>query len=242
LSRFTGDWIAFGGKVFFVVMRDTAIIYRSFFEAIRELPKESQAEIWEAVCEYAFNFNEVELSGLAKSIFTLIKPQLEANIKRYQNGLVPKNKGKISETEAKDKRNGSETESNKNKNKNKKEKENIDFSPFIDFPEYWERWKAFRKKIHKADYFDEGTEKRAFNDLLRASNNSQVDAIQIIENSIQNNWKGFFPLKNKFLGLPHEGNPMVGSIGFKAVYQKTNGTFYSLNEKMQKVEERKFKP
>ena len=95
-------------------MRDSTIIYRSFFEAIKELPKENQAEVWNAIFEYSLNFNEIELNGISKTIFTLIKPQLSANITKYKNGK----KEKKSKTEAKRKLNGSKTEGNVNDNVN----------------------------------------------------------------------------------------------------------------------------
>jgi hypothetical protein len=67
-------------------MRDSFIIYRSFFEAIKQLPKEDQANVWAAVCDYSLNFTEPELSGISSVVFTLIKPQLDANNKRFKNG------------------------------------------------------------------------------------------------------------------------------------------------------------
>ena len=96
--------------------RDSYIFYRSFYEAIKELPKENQLEIYNAIAEYSLNFKEVELSGLSKTIFTLIKPQLEANNKKYLNGSKPKQKQKISKTEAKNKQKISKTEGNVNVN------------------------------------------------------------------------------------------------------------------------------
>ena len=98
--------------------RDSYIFYRSFYEAIKELPKENQLEIYNAIAEYSLNFKEVELSGLSKTIFTLIKPQLEANNKKYLNGSKPKQKQKISKTEAKNKQKISKTEGNVNVNVN----------------------------------------------------------------------------------------------------------------------------
>ena len=105
-------------------MRDTLIFYRSFYEAINELPKETQAEVYHAIFEYSLNFNEVQLTGLAKTIFTLIKPQLEANNKRFANGNKPKVKHETSKTEAKPKRNKSKVEANNNNNNNKKDNNN----------------------------------------------------------------------------------------------------------------------
>jgi hypothetical protein len=110
------------GKIKLRIMRDTTIIYRSFYEAIKDLDKEKQLEVWNAIFEFSLNFNEVELSGISATVFRLIKPQLVANIGRYKNGKKPKkakDKQNGSKTEAKDKQEISETEANKNKNNNK---------------------------------------------------------------------------------------------------------------------------
>ena len=104
-------------------MRDSTIVYRSFYEAISELPKEVQADVYHALFEYALNFNEVELSGLAKTIFTLIKPQLDANMKRYMNGTIPK-KQTGSKVKAKDKQTATKTDANENENENVNENDN----------------------------------------------------------------------------------------------------------------------
>jgi hypothetical protein len=64
------------------------------------------------------NFNEVELKGVAKTVFTLIKPQLDANQKRYENGNKPKVKQVISKQEAKPKQDVSKVEANVNVNEN----------------------------------------------------------------------------------------------------------------------------
>lgn len=99
-------------------MRDSFIIYRSFYEAIKDLPPDNQLEMYNAICEYSLNLVEPELSGLSKTIFTLVKPQLDANIQRFKNGKKPKQKRNESETEAKDKQTESKTEANKNVNDN----------------------------------------------------------------------------------------------------------------------------
>ena len=56
------------------------IFYKSFYEAIKVLPAENQLEIYTAINEYAFEGKEPEnLSAIAKSIFILIKPNIEIN-------------------------------------------------------------------------------------------------------------------------------------------------------------------
>ena len=98
--------------------RDSMIIYRSFFEAIKELQKTNQAEVWNAVYELGLNGKYVELSGISKTIFTLIAPQIEANYKKFINGSKPKTKQVESKTEAKEKQTRSKTEGNVNDNVN----------------------------------------------------------------------------------------------------------------------------
>ncbi len=104
--------------------RDSCIFYRSFYEAISELEEKSQAKVYNAIFEYTLNFNEVELSGMEKIVFTLIKPQLDANNKRYQSGLKPKKKQKVSKTEAKQKQDVSKSEANVNDNVNENDNVN----------------------------------------------------------------------------------------------------------------------
>jgi hypothetical protein len=111
--------------------RDSMIIYRSFYEAIKELPKENQADVWSAVYEFGLNGKRIELTGISKTIFTLIAPQLEANYKKYLNGIKPKQKQPESKTEAKPKQKISKSEANVNVNVNDNENNNIIYREFL---------------------------------------------------------------------------------------------------------------
>jgi hypothetical protein len=102
-------------------MRTYCVFYRSFYEALSELPEKNQLEIYRAIFELSLNENRIELTGLSKTIFTLIEPQVLANLQRFKNGSKPKEKRNGSETEAKKKQKLSDLEANKNKNKNKNE-------------------------------------------------------------------------------------------------------------------------
>jgi len=117
--------------------RDTFIFYRSFFESINNLDIENQGKIYHAISDYSLNRNEPNFTGICLSIWLLIKPQLDANIKRFENG----NKSKKSKQQAKAKQTISKVEANNNKNKNKNnnknENKNINiipaFSEFLDY-------------------------------------------------------------------------------------------------------------
>ena len=67
-------------------MRDSFIFYRSFFEAAEDLTPEEKCAMFDAICDYALNFVEPSLEGTPKMAFRLIKPQLDANIARFNNG------------------------------------------------------------------------------------------------------------------------------------------------------------
>lgn len=93
--------------------RDSFIFYRSFYEAIKEVPEDAQLQIYKAISIYALEQEEIELSGIAKAIFSLVKPQLDANYKKYENGKQTKSKSK-----AKNKQTESKIGTNVNDNEN----------------------------------------------------------------------------------------------------------------------------
>jgi len=107
------------------------IIYRSFYDAIKELEPLHQAQIWEAVFEYGLNQKEIELKGLPSTIFTLIKPQLDANIRKYENGSKGGRPKKQKETKEKPKNNLKETETKANVNDNVNNNDNDNVKRFI---------------------------------------------------------------------------------------------------------------
>ena len=115
-------------------MRDSFIFYRSFYEAIKDLPRDVQGEIYTAIMEYGLYGKETEnLKPIARSIFTLMRPQIEANNKRFENGMKGAEFGKLGgrpkkETPKKPQRNPKETPNvndNVNDNDNVSDKSDI---------------------------------------------------------------------------------------------------------------------
>lgn len=75
------------------IYRESFVFYRSFYEAIKNLPAENQAEIFSALMEYALNGVEPEnMSPVARGYMILMRPQIDANNRRYSNGCRPKKK------------------------------------------------------------------------------------------------------------------------------------------------------
>ena len=74
--------------------RDSFIFYGSFYEAISCLDDATRLQCYDAVASYAITGIDPELNGVAKAIFALIKPQIDANNKRYNNGCQGAEYGK----------------------------------------------------------------------------------------------------------------------------------------------------
>ena len=66
--------------------KESFVFYKSFYEALQDLKDKERLKVYDAICELALNNNDTKLIGLPKTIFTLIKPQILANTKRYENG------------------------------------------------------------------------------------------------------------------------------------------------------------
>ena len=113
--------------------------YRSYYDALKELPAEEFRDIVLAVCAYALDGDEPELSGVARAIFTLIRPTLEVgrskaenrsraeqtSISAEQTGNSPEQtKNKPEQTQNKRKQTGNKPEQTRNKpEQTRKEKE-----------------------------------------------------------------------------------------------------------------------
>lgn len=103
--------------------RDSFIFYRSFYDASKCLKTEEKAQLFDAICSYALDEKVEQLDGTAYGMFQLVKPQLDANRKRFNNGCIKKQKG--SKKEAKSKQNRSKIEANVNVNVNPNVNENL---------------------------------------------------------------------------------------------------------------------
>lgn len=66
--------------------KESFVFYKSFYDALQDLKEKDRLKVYDAICDLALNGNETKLTGVAKTIFILIKPQILANTKRYENG------------------------------------------------------------------------------------------------------------------------------------------------------------
>ena len=104
--------------------RESFVFYRSFYEGIKELPRDIQGEVLTAIMEYGLNGVTTEnQKPITKAMFALIKPQLDANNQRFENG---KNGGapKGNQNARKQPKNNQETTEKQPKNNQKQPKNN----------------------------------------------------------------------------------------------------------------------
>ena len=182
--------------------------YRSYYEAIRELPKKEQTAVLLAVCAYALDSEEPKLSGTANAIFTLIRPTLDTGRRKAmggKNGSPTKDKEKIGERCVKDSAKEKEREKeneclkeNKKENADKPSKKTgydiilaqIKDNSLRDL--YYEYIKM--RKMIKSPMTD-----RALTMLINKVNELEPNNVerqkQVLNNAILNNWKSVYPLR-----------------------------------------------
>lgn len=68
--------------------RDSFVFYKSFYESIKELDPDDQAALFQAICKYALYGEEPKTKGPVRAVFVVIKPQIDKNNQRYENGKL----------------------------------------------------------------------------------------------------------------------------------------------------------
>ena len=103
--------------------RDSIVVYRSFYEAAKALTDKEELELYRAIFEFGLDHKTADMGPMAAAMFKLIKPQLEANYKKWQNGMRG-GRPKQSESEQEPKDNQKETKDEPNENENVNDNDN----------------------------------------------------------------------------------------------------------------------
>ena len=138
--------------------------YRSYFDAVRDLNKRDQTAVLLAICDYALNETEPNLTGAPKAIFTLIRPTLDSARRKAEGGMAKgkdeeggktgesrqQDSGKIPQRYAEDATNKKEGEKEKEKEgeKEKEESPNFDGRSFTVF------WDAYPNKLKREEAWE----------------------------------------------------------------------------------------
>lgn len=76
-------------------MRDSFVFYRSFGDAARTLPDEERLKLFDALIGYALDDEEPDLTGVTSGMMALMKPVVDANSQRFENGKKGAEGGKL---------------------------------------------------------------------------------------------------------------------------------------------------
>ena len=218
------------------------IFYKSFHEAIKELPNKQQLEIYQAIFEYSFEEKDKKLEGISKSIFTLIKPQLEANHKKFLNGCKGAEHGNKGAEHGK--KGGRPSDKNppenppndeaknppenprkdkvkdKDKDNNKKTKTKKDFFD-LDIPDYVNK-ETLKDFIDMRKNSRSPMNEQAFKLLIKKIKDFKEqgqDINKCLEEAILSNWKSIYPLKEN-----KQSKPPI-NINTKEIDYGTSGKF-----------------
>lgn len=179
--------------------RDSFVFYRSFYEALKELPPENRCKLYDVIMAYEFENEKVELSGVEKAIFILICPQLDVNNKRYENGCKGAVYGKLGgrpkkqETPTKPQTEMIQTANvndnlNVNVFKKRLKKEKISCEDIGDWETLFRYWEENKKG---GGYKNAESRKRQLEKLKELTGNDFNYAKQAILHCIDNKYQGF---------------------------------------------------
>lgn len=174
------------------MIRESFCFYRSFYDAIKALPKKYQAQALDAVLAYGLDGIEpTDSDGVIQAIFALIRPQIDANNKRYINGKKGAEHGNKGGRPKNEKR-----VQPKPKPKADAVAKVLDEIPDGKAREVVVRWLDYKRSIGNTYRTAQGVKAmiEKLNDL--SGGNVEV-AGAIVEQSIANNWKGLFELKKQ---------------------------------------------
>lgn len=137
-------------------IRDSMVFYKSFREAIKELPEENQLEALWAIIDYGLDGIKPSGGGIATAIYMMARPQIDANNKRYLNG---KNGGRpktskednhqITKVKPKVNQDITKPEPNVNVNDNVNDNVNVNDKKIIYSPAFADFWEAYPRKKEK---------------------------------------------------------------------------------------------
>ena len=128
-----------------VIMRDSFVFYRSFFEALQDVPIEDRACIYDAICAYSLNDIEPKLTGMQLAIFKLIRPNIDSNKRKYENGKKGASFGKKGGRPKKDNPSQTPTKPQDNPNKTR----NVDVDVDVDANNTLSKEESVREEANK---------------------------------------------------------------------------------------------
>ena len=138
---------------------------RAHYTAIKELPKENKGEVYDAILEFCFSDNEVELFGVSKMVFMLIKPELE----KMKSGKKKPHPSDVYE---------------------EKDAFILHGKFSMEFKIMWDKWREYKRTEYKFTYKSIVSETTALENLWVHCAGNEQRAAKMINDSIGCGWSG----------------------------------------------------
>ena len=188
------------------MISDSFIFYRSFYEAVKKIPKGEREELYEAIFEYALNGEcYTGDNGVAGMVLEFVRPQIDANIQRRMNGMKGAEAGKKGGRPKKPQENPTETpnvndnveckclndlKENISTSRDKKETEPkfnfkkslLDLGVPIELADEWLTIRKAKKAVNT---------KIAFDVIVREANKAGITVAEAVAFSARKQYRGF---------------------------------------------------
>ncbi|MBR4855156.1 MAG: hypothetical protein IKU94_00840 [Bacteroidaceae bacterium] len=213
--------------------RSQFTFYRSYYDAIKVLPKKEQTAVILAICAYALDNEEPKLTGTASAIFTLVRPTLDSGRKKAIGGMkgTPKKDiEKISERPAKDKAKEKEKE---------KEKENECYKPLPlldgvgpDLQKAFEDWVKYKTE-RKEKYTPTGLAHLKTEVKNNAARCGEAAVAELIRKCMASGWRGI--IFEKLAESPKAKNGPTYTIPSAAQNERAKRDMDNIRSLMQRI-------
>ena len=189
--------------------------YKSYYEALKEIPEKDKKEIIFAMINYVFEDKKPKLKGINKVIWALVEPNLDKS-KNKSNGnsgapVGNQNASKTLENKGNDDTIKKQSKNNQNSIKNQPLSHDISYSysyinnslSYITFNNSNNKeviYKLFKEYIKLREDNKYNISETIINRLVKKLNEygkTDEDKIEIISQAINGEWKDFYNLSNE---------------------------------------------
>jgi len=178
-------------------MRKAFNFYQSYWEQIKLLNDKQKLEIFNAICKVQFLEVNIEDITFNNNILNIVWVGIKHSIDTSLKGFLSKQKALGNDIKAPLTKGGIEAPYQQVQGEEQEEVKGEE-QCFVhsDFKECFNKWLTYKKE-KKQTYKSEISIESAYNNLIKLSKNNKDVAVNIIEQSIANNWAGLFELKTK---------------------------------------------
>lgn len=180
---------------------EAVTVFRTWVDVADALPSdEARGRLYHAICRYALYGEEPQLDGALNAYFTLMRPSIDKSTKR-RAAVEKYQQNRQQNTQTDNQQNNQQKGNNAPPAAKKRETQSFvdqlpDHLQTPAFREKWKEWENYRRTVVRKTISPAAF--RKMKTLLEKLD--QTEAIEAINTSIANDWRGLFPTKNTSQG------------------------------------------